>query len=249
MILNINKPIGLTSYDIIRKLKIKYPKQKIGHAGTLDPLAQGVLICLIGGESTRRQSEFMGKDKEYVFDVLFGFSTDTYDILGLPKFTPYNLDEIKNALPTLLEKYKGEIDQEVPSFSAVKVEGQTLYRSTLSGDIKENPIRKITIHNIEILETYIVEKESLHKSILSLLEQVRKGFRQPKIIESWNNLFEEIKQDKFLIVKIKSTVSKGTYVRAIANDLGKDFGCGACTTVITRTKSGEFSIEDSVNLN
>src|SRR3990167_4334061 len=143
MILNINKPLGITSYDVIRELKKKYPREKIGHAGTLDPLAQGVLICLVGALFTRRQSEFMGQDKEYVFDVLFGFNTDTYDILGLPQFKEYDLEKVKSMLPEALKKYQGEIDQKVPSFSAVKMGGQTLYRSTLSGEVKENPVKKV----------------------------------------------------------------------------------------------------------
>ena len=248
MILNINKPLGITSYDVIRKLKKDYPGEKIGHAGTLDPLAQGVLICLVGKDATRRQSEFMGQPKQYVFDVLFGFKTDTYDVLGLPEFTPYNYEEIKAQLPEILKKYLGEIDQEVPSFSAVKMDGQTLYRSTLSGEKKENPVRKVLIEDIRILEEYTVSKDSLQKSILDLLGLVRSGFRQNRIIEAWNQLFDHISQDKFLIVKISADVSKGTYIRAIAHDLGRDLKIGACTTIITRTKVGDFKIEEARSL-
>ena len=247
MVLNINKPLGITSYDVIRQLKRKYPNEKIGHAGTLDPLAQGVLICLVGKDDTRRQSEFMGQVKEYSFDVLFGFTTDTYDVLGIPSFTPYDSELIKNTLPEKLKKYLGEIDQEVPSFSAVKVEGQTLYRSALSGKAKENPSRKVMIEEIEIVEQSLIAKDDLHRLIIELVEKVRKGFRQPQIIDAWNTLFKEISQEKFLMVKIRAKVSKGTYVRSIAHDLGKDLAIGACTTIITRERVGDFTIKDSIS--
>lgn len=247
MVLNINKPLGLTSYDIIRQLKKKYPGQKIGHAGTLDPLAQGVLICLVGKEDTKRQSEFMGQVKEYTFEILCGFETDTYDVLGLPNFISYDIDEIRTQLPEKLKKYLGEIDQAVPSFSAVKLEGQTLYRSTLSGNKKENPVRKVMIHEIEILEQTEIKRDDLLQFILDLVGKVRKGFRQDKIIDAWKVLFSKITQERFLIIKLRAKVSKGTYVRSIAYDLGKDLGCGGCTTIITRTKVGDFEIEQSIS--
>src|SRR3989338_8916844 len=102
-VLVVNKPLGVTSFDVIRDLKKRFPGEKIGHAGTLDPLADGVLICLIGKDSTKRQSEFMDCDKDYVFDVLFGFETDTYDILGLVNgFKDYEVFGLEGLLTDLV---------------------------------------------------------------------------------------------------------------------------------------------------
>src|SRR3989344_2680302 len=111
-VLVVNKPLGVTSFDVIRDLKKKFPGEKIGHAGTLDPLASGVLICLVGSDATKRQSEFMECDKEYIFDVLFGFETDTYDILGLVKgFCDYDSASLEAPLRKLILGFKGDLDQ------------------------------------------------------------------------------------------------------------------------------------------
>ena len=250
-IININKPLGITSYDVIRQLKPKFNGKKIGHAGTLDPLANGVLIILVGKNATKKQSEFMNVDKTYEFEVLFGFETDTYDILGMIlNSKKYEVDEIKEKVEPLLNNYVGEINQKVPPFSAVKIKGKPLYRWYLDGNIDkvEIPTKTIKINKIEIVNSRVVSKNELKKEVMELLETVKSGFRQKQIIEKWNSEFDFTKQDKFLVIKVRSDVSKGTYVRAIANDLGKKLGVGACTLTITRTRVGKYKIEDSIQI-
>ena len=249
--ININKPLGVTSYDVIRKLKPKFKGKKIGHAGTLDPLANGVLIILVGKKATRKQSEFMNVDKTYEFEVLFGFETDTYDILGLIlNSTQYDIKKIKEEVPTLLKNYNGEISQKVPPFSAVKIQGKPLYRWYLDGKINEVeiPTKTININKIEIVNERIISKKELHQEIVDLLETVKSGFRQKQILEKWNLELEKTNQDKFLIIKVRADVSKGTYVRAIAHELGKELGVGACTLTITRTRVGKYTIEDAIGV-
>lgn len=246
-VLVVNKPLGVTSFDVIRDLKKRFPGEKIGHAGTLDPLASGVLICLIGKDATKRQSEFMDCDKEYIFDVLFGFETDTYDILGLVKgFKDYDCEGVKDQLLDLVPLLKGDLDQPVPAFSAVKVNGRELYRWYLDGKISEVqiPIKQVHIDSIEIKNIEIISKENLHTKINSLLDTVKAGFRQKLVIDSWNKTFENSKQEKLIIAKIKATVSKGTYVRAIAHKLGTDTKTGACTLTITRTRVGKYVMDE-----
>ncbi len=248
IILNINKPLGLTSYDVIRILKKKYIGQKIGHAGTLDPLAEGVLICLVGKEATKRQSEFMGFDKEYEFEVLFGFKTDTFDILGLvTERTEYDPKTVFDDLKKSLKKFIGFIKQPVPPFSAVKVGGKPLYRLSLANEINkiQIPVKEICINNIEIIENKIVSTEDLITNINGLLNTVRSGFRQDEVKKSWQeNLSGE---RNYLLATLRASVSKGTYVRAIADQLGGELGVGACTLKIKRTKVGEFTLQDSIN--
>ena len=250
-VLNIYKPIGITSYDVIRELKKKYPNQKIGHAGTLDPLADGVLICLVGDKANQRQEEFMNCSKEYVFEVLFGFGTDTFDILGFPlKNINYHIDETLTKAEAEVSKLTGTFMQQVPLFSAVKVKGKPLYRWYLAGKIKEVevPVKEIHIEKIEIISKEIIELEKLNQNIQSLLETVKSGFRNEDIKIKWQELFknDEVKsQPNFLVMTIKAEVSKGTYVRAIANDLGEMIGVPACTMKITRIRVGEMKIENS----
>ena len=247
MVLNINKPIGITSYDVIRRLKKIYPKEKIGHAGTLDPLAEGILICLTG-KDTRRQSEYLNAVKEYEFEVLFGFKTDTYDVLGISKdFIDYNPLETEKKLRELVPNYIGEIMQSVPRFSAVKVHGTPLYRKSINDpeNVEVPPARPVQVNSLEILSVEPTRKDIAFKRILDLVDTVKSGFRQKEIIARWKELSQQINQNELLMVKFKAEVSKGTYVRAIAHDLGQDLGIGACTTIIRRTRVGDFRIEDA----
>ena len=244
-VIPVNKPIGITSYDVIREIKKKYPGQKIGHAGTLDPLAGGILICLIGSGATRRQAEFMNVTKDYEFDVLFGVSTDTYDILGLINQTKeYDPSSLKQSVTDNIDSFKGKYLQKVPPFSAVKVQGKELYRWYLDGKINEIeiPEKEIEVEEINILETHEISRAELSKQISDLINTVKTGFRQKIVLEGWEKFFNETKQETFFIAHIKATVSKGTYVRAIANDLGNKIGIPACTITITRTRVGEFNL-------
>ena len=248
-IIVIDKPLGITSFDVIRDLKKKYPRQKIGHAGTLDPLASGVLICLIGSEATRRQGEFMNIDKDYEFDVLFGIGTDTFDILGLiNNQSEYNLDEVKQKVTQNLNYFKGKYLQKVPPFSAVKINGREIYRWYLDGRINEIqiPSKEIEVTDINILTIDEITKENLAKKVLDLVDTVKSGFRQKMVVDGWQQFFDATKQDRFLVVRIKATVSKGTYVRAIANDLCNKIGIPACTITIRRTRVGEYRISPNI---
>jgi len=252
LILNINKPIGITSYDVIRILKKRYPGEKIGHAGTLDPLATGVLICLVGKDATKRQSEFMNISKEYEFDVLFGFETDTYDILGFPKITAKenDVDTIHEKVENLLTGFKGMVKQQVPPFSAVKINGKPLYRWYLDGEINKIvvPTREITIDDIKIINSEILDIKNLESVIFDTLSKTRKGFRKEDVMERWENLLSKNRDNRYIILTIKTKVSKGTYVRAIAHDIGKQLGVGACITKLVRTKVGEYMLEDSIEI-
>lgn len=253
-ILNINKPIGITSYDVIRELKKKYPGQKIGHAGTLDPLASGVLVCLVGSRATRRQAEFMNAEKEYEFEIIFGFETDTYDVLGiLLNYHEYVPKDNLVKIPKLLQRYVGKIEQAVPPFSAVKVRGRPLYRWYLDGRICEVkvPVKSVNVKSLEIIKSAILSQKELRERIFDLVNSVKSGFRQKSILEKWIAVFEDYpcqNNTRYLVLTLKAVVSKGTYVRAIAHDVGQKLGIGGCTLNITRTKVGDFTIVDSKRL-
>lgn len=244
-VLPVNKPVGITSYDVIRKLKKQYPGQKIGHAGTLDPLADGILICLIGKYATQRQSEFMDVSKDYECSVLFGVGTDTYDVLGLITDTKeYVPSAMMDQLPAIIKKYIGKIDQPVPPFSAVKIQGKPLYRWYLDGKISEVeiPIKEVEVESLDIVSYKIVTTDELKNKIVTLIENVKSGFRQKEVLSKWDEFFKTTNQKEFGILTLKASVSKGTYVRAIANAIGVDLGVNACTITITRTRVGDYSL-------
>lgn len=150
-IINVNKPSGITSFDVVRRLRRCLHERKIGHTGTLDPLATGVLVVCVG-RATRLVEDIEGYEKIYTAGFELGYRTDTYDVEGkvLDKVDEFNVstDDLKIAL----EKFTGEIDQVPPMYSALKVDGKKLYELARQGIEIERKSRKVTISFIEILE-------------------------------------------------------------------------------------------------
>ena len=155
-ILLIDKPSGMTSHDVINQIRRKTNVKRVGHAGTLDPLATGLLIVLVGREFTKQQSKFMKLKKEYVCEARLGLATDTYDIDGqVIQQRPW--DQIKlitsDKLELVLKDFRGEITQTVPAYSAVKIKGEKLYRKARKGELDQTtlPKRRVIINNLEVL--------------------------------------------------------------------------------------------------
>lgn len=203
--LNIYKPVGMTSHDVVSVLRRVTKIKQIGHTGTLDPFAEGVLpICI--GKATRL-IEYLQDDKEYLATVQFGVATNTFDLDGEKVFTSdkkVSRDDIKEGL----KSFEGEILQLPPIFSAIKVKGKKLYEYARKGEEVEIQPRKVVIENIEL-----------------------------------KNFDEELQQAQILL-----KCSKGTYIRSIANDLGKNLGCGGYLIKLIRTQAGKFRVENSVQL-
>jgi tRNA pseudouridine55 synthase len=204
-VLPINKPIHLSSYDCIRKLKPLFPNTKLGHAGTLDPIAEGLLIILFN-EATKIAQYLSDKDKEYIARIRLGITTDTDDITGqIIKDCPCD-DITEKQVKEVLTKFVGEQKQVPPKFSALKQQGKRSYELARKGvDFTLAP-RKINIKAIEIIH-----------------------FDLP-------------------MIEIKTTVSKGTYIRALARDIGEQLDCGATLEGLIRTQIGSFRIENAMQL-
>lgn len=204
-VLPLNKPVHLSSYDCIRKLKPLFPNTKLGHAGTLDPIAEGLLLILFN-EATKIAQYLSEKDKEYIAKIRLGITTDTDDIAGqIIKDEPYE-NITRSQVETILVSFIGEIDQVPPKFSALKQQGKRSYVLAREGiDFTLKP-RKINIKSIELL-----------------------GFDLP-------------------MIEIKTTVSKGTYIRALARDVGEKLTCGATLEGLIRTQIGRFRVENAVKL-
>jgi len=204
-ILVVDKPSGWTSHDVVKKTKIMLGGGvKVGHTGTLDPIATGVIVLLIG-KSTKLARFFKKDDKRYLAEITFGYSTDTYDRTGMT-ITTGDPDKVDmEILESAIKSFKGETEQFPPMYSAIKVEGKRLYQLARAGKKVELKPRKIFI---------------------SLIESVLTDY--PKI-------------------NLDIICSSGTYVRSIADQLGKKVGCPAHLSALRRTMSGKYTIEDSVN--
>lgn len=203
-ILNFKKPVGRSSFWIVKKVR-EIVTTKVGHAGTLDPFAEGVLL-ICTGKATKRVSEFMDLAKEYIGEIELGAETNTDDrtgeIIQQHQVPPINLNEFEEVCKTFV----GEIYQVPPMFSAKKVQGRRLYKIARTGKVIEREPKLIRIDNIEVL-----------------------NFQSP-------------------VAKIKITCSKGTYIRALARDIGQKIGCGGHLKSLVRTRIGNFCIEESLDL-
>lgn len=149
-IIVIDKPVGITSFDVIRVLRRNLKERRIGHTGTLDPLATGILVICVG-KATKLAQDIEGFEKEYVADLELGFKTDTYDIEGkvLDKVEKFHIS-YENFEKTL-ETFKGDIKQIPPMYSAIKVDGKKLYELAREGVEIERKARDVSIKNLEII--------------------------------------------------------------------------------------------------
>lgn len=151
----VDKPQGVSSHDVVAYFRRQSGIKRVGHAGTLDPLATGLLIILVGREFTKQQSQFLKQDKEYLVTAQIGLETASYDLDGqILKITPWeNLKHINRQLiEKKLKQWRGEIKQSVPAFSAVKVAGQKLYQRARQGQkIEKLPVRTVIIKTLELL--------------------------------------------------------------------------------------------------
>lgn len=202
-ILLINKPKGKTSFSLVSRLRRHLGVKKIGHAGTLDPLATGVMVMLIGRDYTRLSDKFLNEDKEYVAELKLGETTDSFDQEG-------EIIETSTLVPSLeiieaaIEKFQGNIQQLPPMFSAKKVNGKKLYELARQGEtVERKPVNVfLDIHLMSYNYPYL----TLHV-----------------------------------------TCSKGTYIRSLAYDLGKELLCGAHLSNLQRTRSGSYRIQQCID--
>ncbi len=204
-VLNCDKPAGWTSFDVIRKLRRALGMKKMGHTGSLDPIATGVLvICL--GRATRLVELLMTAEKGYHAWILFGAATDTYDADGKVTDEAELPSNLREAVEAILPQFRGEIMQSPPPYSAAKVGGERLYKLARQGRPVHVPPRKVNVFSIELLSVEGAKAE-------------------------------------FLI-----SCSKGTYVRAMANDMGRLIGCGAHLAGLVRSRNGVFTVEEALKV-
>lgn len=202
-VLVIDKPVGLTSHDIVQIVRRGTGIRRAGHTGTLDPRASGVLVVLIG--PAVRLSEYVSaSDKRYQATIRLGNSTDTYDGEGKITSSASVEDITEEQFNSILQTFVGEMEQVPPPYSAVKVKGRKAYEMAREGEEVELQPRIVHVYSLEILE-----------------------WDAPEVV-------------------IDVYCSSGTYVRSLANDLGKALGTGAYLVGLRRTKSGRFSLRDAV---
>lgn len=201
----INKPYQWTSFDVVKKVRNALKIKKVGHAGTLDPLATGLLI-VCAGKKTKSIDSYMAQEKEYTGTFVIGKTTESFDlekeVTDVADPSTITLDQVKSAVAQL----SGNILQIPPMHSAIKVDGKRVYESARKGLEVKMEARPVTVSEFEIT-----------------------AFENPEV--------------HFRIV-----CSKGTYIRSLARDLGEILGVGAYMSALTRTRIGDFSLQDAEEL-
>ena len=246
-VLNLYKEVGMTPLEAIKQIKDKYHvyrNKKMGYAGRLDPLAEGVLIVLVGDEN-KKIGQYMGFDKEYNAEILLGFSSDSHDVLGIAKKINY-IDIDEKDLKKQIKNFKGKYEQKIPEYSSYKIKGKPMFYYARKGIDVQEVKKSVIIKKIQINSIYKISNKRLLKLINNKLGKVKGDFRQSEILDSWNNLLQE--ERKYLVVNLNIECSSGTYIRAIAEDLGNRTGCGGLLLSLKRTRVGKFLIRDSMRL-
>lgn len=240
--INVYKPVGVSPLDVIRELQekdLKYKDVPITYAGRLDPMAEGVLL-LLSGDEVYKKEEYMKLDKEYEAEILFGFETDTYDILGIAE--PLQLTVVLKDIEKKIVNLTGDISLPLPPYSSYKIEGKPLFMWAREGKLSdiEIPVRTTQVHNAEVLNSYEIDSEELFKKIEEKIKKTEGDFRQKEILNKWQEVLRE--EQKYFVIKAKFKVSSGTYIRSIANHLG------GILFSLKRTKVEDFDIKDSQKL-
>lgn len=249
-VLNLYKKLGETPRERLERLRLQkphYAHEVLSYAGRLDPMAEGVLICLVGSANKRRDA-YLDVSKEYVLDMLLGFSTDTYDILGRVMETGDSSGVNKKMLQEALNEFRGQLSQEYPPYSSKPVEGKSLFEWARTNALSSIllPSRSITIYHIDIEHLYKVKEPHLLAYIEESIGKVNGDFRQDEILATWRKYLKQNGDREFPCVSVKISCSSGTYARSIAHGVGKQLGIPALALHILRTQAGEYRVEKSL---
>ncbi len=249
-VFNLYKEQGETPRERLERLRTQRPETEgevLSYAGRLDPMAEGVLLCLAGSANKMRDA-YLDMSKEYTLDILFGFATDTYDVLGRVMHTgdPANISraEVQKAL----NEFRGTTSQEYPPYSSKTVDGKSLFEWARTSSLGTLilPRRTVTIHHIDIENLYQIKEPMLLTYIENAVGKVQGDFRQEEILRTWRRTLIAQGTRKFPCVTVKISCTSGTYARSIANGVGEMLDCPALALHILRTKVGEYAVEKSL---
>lgn len=220
-ILLVNKPKGITSHDVVAKVRRVFDMKAVGHAGTLDPIAEGLLIILLG-EATKFSNHIMGQDKKYSAEIQLGLETDSWDAEGeliSSEERESNIDISKERILKATQKLQGALSFKVPVHSAVKVNGKKLYDYARKNQEIEVPTRVMNFYKSELVQT------------------------------SFGTFFIQDRDYKTQVVHVDLDCEKGSYIRSWVHHFGQELGCGAMMSGLVRHQSGTFKLENAIDYN
>ena len=255
----LNKKQGETPLETLEAFRAKnkkYKDVKMTYAGRLDPMASGLLLVLTG-EETKQKEKYLKLSKEYKFSVLFGFATDTYDILGkVTSCARQDLaqEELKKEIQKNIKFFSGKFMQKYPMYSSRTVDGKPLFAYARAGESVKSPEHEVVVKSLKFLKIRKISTEKLLANIELRIEKIKGparnakhgvaggDFRQKEILKIWRKELKSPKQAKdFFVGDFEIKCGSGTYVRGIANSLGEKMSISALAFSIKRTKVGKFA--------
>lgn len=257
------KNIGETPLECMTCFKKAFPEYgevPMTYAGRLDPMAEGLLLCL-AGEECKKKDKYLALNKEYVFEVLVGFYTDSHDLLGLVTDEIMNTEDGNSGdvshprggnggdVPHPWNLRIGRFAQEYPAFSSKTVGGKQLHELAKSGlitDEDELPSREVEIFNFDKIGERKIKGDILLMEIIKRINLVKGDFRQEQIKDKWVEKLGDKAVTIFDILKFRVNCSSGTYIRALIRDMSKNNGIPMTVFSILRTKIGDFELSSNV---
>ena len=258
-VLPVYKEWGETPLQTLEKLRVQYPileDATLSYAGRLDPLAEGLMLVLVG-EANKEREKYLGLSKRYEVEILFGIGTDTGDIFGIPTISRTTVNKDMNRFmqdqcalaaenfDKILNYFLGKHHFDYPLYSSKTVQGKPLHQWVNEGRVGEIEIPKtdVEIFYIKNLGTREIHFREILEKVQKALRAVKGVFRFEEIESTWKNIQDKIQNDKtFLILKIECDCSSGTYMRTLAEEIGKQFQAGALAYSIKRTKVGDIEL-------
>lgn len=245
----IDKRIGETTTECISRIRLLYPEirdSKLGHLGTLDPMASGLMVFLADAD-TKKVSQFQKLSKTYTVKIIFGISTDSYDILGIPTSSPTIRDILvdKKVLDKTISTFKGKIEQCPPPYSAIIINGKPLYwwyRNNRQNEIEIKP-RQREIYSINIGKIYNLDLDKIRQTLL-IINNLKGNFRQVEIISAWRNLISNLSKEninRLSALDLTISCSSGTYIRSIVYNIGQKLDIPTMAFNIRRIAIGDIS--------
>ncbi|MES2215905.1 MAG: hypothetical protein V4481_01255 [Patescibacteria group bacterium] len=224
----------------VTKGRVELKGVPMTYAGRLDPMAEGELLILVGDECKNKE-KYLGLDKEYEVEIVFGIETDTYDALGLAAggkeegLKGWGVEEITQKITAFPKTY----EQTYPPYSSKTYKGTQLHELTRAGELPDPgdmPSRNVTLYSTSLLEKGELSSDALKKRILNKIVLVKGDFRQREIEEAWKHFFLNNENEKFPFIRLYIFCSSGTYMRSLAHKLGKEMDIGAFALSIKRLK-------------
>jgi tRNA pseudouridine55 synthase len=238
----LDKLLGLGSTQAVSAVKRALreagePKTKVGHGGTLDPLASGVLPIAIG-EATKLAGRMLDATKAYDFTISFGDETDTLDAEGETIATS-EVRPTAEEVEAILPRFTGAINQVPPAYSALKIGGKPAYSLSRSGEAVEMKPRSVTVHSLKILPAGAAGGEGDRSA------QPSGGGAPPSALRAATSPSLRDREDQ---ITLSATVSKGTYIRSLARDIARALGTVGHVSYLRRTRAGPFGLESAISL-